>query len=252
MGSREKKLTLKLLINKESGRVVFAECGKDFVEILLSFLTLPLGTVIRLLDKQSSLGCMDALYENVEKLDLKCLQTEACKSMLLCPRSVAERHCKHLKIKVDNLDPKRLYLCLKWDCVARVHKLFSSVADARCPCGSPMDKFALLCKKEASGDGGFVRGERARFLVSDDLHVSLASMASSLSLLQEFGIQDVSLLQEREVSVGRPEILRLLKASLISRTPLSNVFMGLKPQPFKHKKAAYKSIGKKEEAKIST
>ncbi|KAM0948223.1 hypothetical protein DsansV1_C07g0076031 [Dioscorea sansibarensis] len=251
MGSREEKLTLKLLIDKESKRVVFAESDKDFVDILLSFLTLPLGTVIRLLDKHSSLGCMDALYENVEKLDLKCLQTEACVSMLLCPRSVAERHCKDLKIKVDNLNPKRLFLCPKWDCVARVHKLCSSVADARCPCGSPMDKFALLWRKEGSGDGGFVRGDRARFLVSDDLHVSLASIASSFSLLQDFGVQNASLLQEREVSVGRPEILRLLKACLISKTPLSNVFMGLELQPFKHQEA-YRSIGKKEEAKTST
>nr|CAB3488123.1 unnamed protein product [Digitaria exilis] len=45
------------------------ESGKEFVDVLLSFLTLPLGTIVRLLGKESSLGCFDELYKSVESLD---------------------------------------------------------------------------------------------------------------------------------------------------------------------------------------
>ncbi|MCH90559.1 DUF674 family protein, partial [Trifolium medium] len=41
----EEYVQLKLLINKESNKVLFAEAGKDFVDILCSFLTMPLGTI---------------------------------------------------------------------------------------------------------------------------------------------------------------------------------------------------------------
>ena len=41
-----------LLRCKSTGRVLFLEAGKDFVDTLISFLTLPLGTVIKLILSQ--------------------------------------------------------------------------------------------------------------------------------------------------------------------------------------------------------
>lgn len=41
-----------LLCCKSTGRVLFLEAGKDFVDTLISFLTLPLGTVIKLISSQ--------------------------------------------------------------------------------------------------------------------------------------------------------------------------------------------------------
>lgn len=38
------QVSLKLLVNTETNQVLFAEAGKDFVDILCGFLTLPLGT----------------------------------------------------------------------------------------------------------------------------------------------------------------------------------------------------------------
>jgi hypothetical protein len=36
--------------------VLFAEAGKDFVDVLISFLTLPLGTIARLVAKKCHMG----------------------------------------------------------------------------------------------------------------------------------------------------------------------------------------------------
>jgi hypothetical protein len=57
------------LVDNEKKKVVVAESGKDFVDVLLIFLTLPMGTIVRLLGKESSLGCFDELYKSVESLD---------------------------------------------------------------------------------------------------------------------------------------------------------------------------------------
>ncbi|CAI0625993.1 unnamed protein product [Linum tenue] len=46
-----RKVTLKLLINKKTKKVLFAEAGKDFVDFLFTLLSFPLGTVIKLLSR---------------------------------------------------------------------------------------------------------------------------------------------------------------------------------------------------------
>jgi hypothetical protein len=43
-----KTIPLKVLVNKQSNKVVFVEANKDFVETLFSFLSLPLATIVRL------------------------------------------------------------------------------------------------------------------------------------------------------------------------------------------------------------
>ncbi|CAL1406844.1 unnamed protein product [Linum trigynum] len=46
------KVTLKLLVDKKSHKVLFGEAGKEFVDFLFTILSLPLGTVTRLLSKK--------------------------------------------------------------------------------------------------------------------------------------------------------------------------------------------------------
>uniref|UniRef100_A0A8R7P5C1 Uncharacterized protein n=1 Tax=Triticum urartu TaxID=4572 RepID=A0A8R7P5C1_TRIUA len=82
-------------------RVLFAESDKDFVDILFSFLTLPLGTIVRLFNKQSQIGCLDELYRSVESLGEEHFQTRDCRTMLLRPVNAAAAHCDQLKVKVD-------------------------------------------------------------------------------------------------------------------------------------------------------
>ncbi|XP_043695321.1 uncharacterized protein LOC122645958 [Telopea speciosissima] len=55
------KMTMKLTMSKSMNKALYAEAGVDMVNYLLSFLTLPLGSIIQLLDGNSSLGSMDNL-----------------------------------------------------------------------------------------------------------------------------------------------------------------------------------------------
>lgn len=52
----EPTIDVKLFVDKEKKKVLFAESDKDFVDVLFSWLTLPLGTIVRLLSKQSQVG----------------------------------------------------------------------------------------------------------------------------------------------------------------------------------------------------
>ncbi|KAH0448639.1 hypothetical protein IEQ34_022439 [Dendrobium chrysotoxum] len=92
------EISIRLLIDKEQKRVVFAEARSDFIDVMFSFLTLLLGSIIQLLGKQTGLGSLDSLYKSVEQLDVKYLQIDACQDMLLKPRAAA-KICEDLKIK---------------------------------------------------------------------------------------------------------------------------------------------------------
>ncbi|GJY31328.1 RNA-directed DNA polymerase, eukaryota, reverse transcriptase zinc-binding domain protein [Tanacetum coccineum] len=53
------KMTLKLLVDKKGGKVLFAEATKEFVDFLFHiFLLLPLGTLIGFLGSKQMVGCL--------------------------------------------------------------------------------------------------------------------------------------------------------------------------------------------------
>lgn len=107
------KISLKALVHKECGKVIFIECESDFVDVLFSFLTMPIGTIIRL-GRENSLtvrtGCMKRLYTSVEDIGEKEFRSSDCKGMLLRPRNAAEPYCDKLNLRLEN-EPKSYYLC---------------------------------------------------------------------------------------------------------------------------------------------
>ncbi|KAI8539921.1 hypothetical protein RHMOL_Rhmol09G0220600 [Rhododendron molle] len=88
MASSSKEVTLKLLIDTKKNRVLFAEAGKDFVDFLFTLLSLPVGTVVRLLNANRMVGCLGNLYESVENLSDTYMQPNQSKEVLLKPKAV--------------------------------------------------------------------------------------------------------------------------------------------------------------------
>lgn len=202
------QMSLTLLVDKEKNRVVCAASSKDFVETLLSFLTIPIGTVIKLSGKQSKIGSLTMLYQSLEDLDLEHLNTESCKDMLLNPKSSAEELYKnlHLMLDVEATNPTEYYICSRKCCIEK-HCLVSTVKNAKCRCGETMN-WRIYEKKGGDADGGdgvFIK-ETMSFLIRDDLQVSVASSTRSFDLLRELGINDASVLEEIDVDVGEEEV----------------------------------------------
>ncbi|KAF8394967.1 hypothetical protein HHK36_018906 [Tetracentron sinense] len=211
-------ISLKVLVDKEKNRVVFAESDKDFVDVLFSFLTMPIGTIIRLIRSQSFVfgtGCMNNLYESVDKLDVQHLCTPTCKTMLLSPRSSAETHSRSLKVNIDDTEPTQYYRCIS-GCVNSVYK------NVRCYCGKMTEReYSIESSNPANGEKGVFVKEATRFMISDDLHVTLMSTMTSLSLLSKLGIKTRRSVEEKTVNIEE-NVLQLLMSLLSSETPLTN------------------------------
>ncbi|GLT93131.1 hypothetical protein SLE2022_109360 [Rubroshorea leprosula] len=75
--------------------------------------------------------------------------------------------------------------------------------------------------------GGFVKGV-GTYMVTDNLEVRPMSMISSISTLNKFNVKEVGSLKEKVVDVGMDLGVKLLQASLQSKTVLTDVFLGKK------------------------
>ncbi|XP_019257909.1 PREDICTED: uncharacterized protein LOC109236152 [Nicotiana attenuata] len=87
MAISETKLSMKLLIDTKAGKVLFAEAEKDCVDFLFHILTLPVGTVTKLLKEKGMSGSLTNLYGSVENLKDAYIQSNQCKDILLKPKS---------------------------------------------------------------------------------------------------------------------------------------------------------------------
>ncbi|XP_031286230.1 uncharacterized protein LOC116144936 isoform X2 [Pistacia vera] len=190
-----KAISLKALVDKENNRVIFVESDEDFTDVLFSFLTMPMGTIIRLMSNHNQpptigTGCMNNLYESIKNLDMQCFLSEECKTMLLCPRNAAAPQNKRLKLQVDD--------------------------------GELMDRTIKL--SDAQDRGVFVKG-RTQFIISDELQVKPSSIEASLSVVSKLGLMDFSAVEEYNINIGVDEVLTLLKCSLVSKKPLTETLL---------------------------
>ncbi|KAK8515022.1 hypothetical protein V6N12_001187 [Hibiscus sabdariffa] len=78
-------VSLKLMIDPKSNRLLFAEAGKDFVDFLFYVMSLPVGSMTRLLGELGTVGCIGNIYRSVENLNDSYILSASDKEMLLKP-----------------------------------------------------------------------------------------------------------------------------------------------------------------------
>lgn len=90
LSSLSKPITAKLVIHKSKKKVLCAQVDNFFVELLFSFLTIPLGTVRRLTMASSSSDCSAAIHNLCNSIsnlgDENYLKSKAIKERLLKPK----------------------------------------------------------------------------------------------------------------------------------------------------------------------
>jgi hypothetical protein len=89
-GTAASTTTMKLLVDKASQRVLFAEAGKDVVDFIFGLLAMPVGAAASLLRAEDNgaaadaLGCVANVYASVEKMDAVYMQgTEARDALIV-------------------------------------------------------------------------------------------------------------------------------------------------------------------------
>ncbi|KAI0516447.1 hypothetical protein KFK09_009122 [Dendrobium nobile] len=222
------KITLKLLIDARSNKVLFGEAGKDLVDFLFSLLTLPLGSIIKLLSPSTMNGSIGKLYQSVENLNELYLVANKGKACLLQPK--ASSYVNNLLLLATETSVElKYYLCNF--CSRKV----TTVRNTVCPnCNRgmvievafvvPSDSASSVSSGNAGESvGGYVKG-LFTYMITDDLEVTPMSAISSITLINRFIMKKDVQLEEKVVAVGIEEGLALLKASLDSPTALTDVF----------------------------
>lgn len=194
-------LSLKLLVHKVKHEVVFAEANHDFVDVLFSFMTIPVGAVIKLFGDQS-FSCMSNLCASFENFDENLLSSKACKEVLLHPRSAAEIYCRNLKLNWYGTDGNEYYECESCDLVSYYWQ------NGLCLCGSRLYHELRLPSPSPTLLGGFTKST-TRFMITSDLNVRPISTMKGLTLLKLLGAGEKNVLEERTLDVGKDKVLSI-------------------------------------------
>ncbi|KAG5533324.1 hypothetical protein RHGRI_027499 [Rhododendron griersonianum] len=212
MASSSKEVTLKLLIDTKKNRVLFAEAGKDFVDFLFTLLSLPVGTVVHLLNANRMVGCLGNLYESVENLSDTYMQPNQSKEVLLKPKAaVCSTEASLLLTGDDAPAPavKKVYKCAKL--TGNCHRYFTYDPKAICPsCSYTMStEVTFVPPKVAntglSGERGYVK-DVVTYMVMDNLVVMPMSTISGIAFLSKCNVSNVASLEEKVVSFGMVEV----------------------------------------------
>ncbi|TKY65908.1 tyrosine/DOPA decarboxylase [Spatholobus suberectus] len=168
------------MLRKSNGKVLFAEGKEDFADFLFSFLTIPLGGVVHLMDGCSFMGSVEGLYKSSFDLD--------------------EEHWTTKEVKNKLVDP----MLAPWQVNRNV---------GNCTALELVDTIS-----DTGNSKGYANGQ-AMYMATDDLVVTPISSISVISLLNSMNIP-VNDLEEKVVSIGIKKGVRLLQASLTSTSAL--------------------------------
>ncbi|CAJ2670488.1 unnamed protein product [Trifolium pratense] len=212
------QIVVKLVIRKSDGKVLYAQGEQDFTNLLLSFLTFPLGGIARVFGENCSLGSIDGLYKSIADLnENKYLISKQAKYRLVDP-------CIAPQIKLSKqilpiLHPGAHEYYGYRDSNYNVRALFYKPGEiVTYPGGLQNMNFSI---RTSLGDVGYVKGPAMYFATDDDLVIAPLSPISALSLLNRLNTP-LNDLKEKVVTIGIKECLSILKAALTSESALTN------------------------------
>jgi hypothetical protein len=253
--------TMKLLIDKASQRVLFAEAGKDVVDFIFGLLAMPVGAAASLLRAEDdgaavdALGCVANVYTSVEKMDGAYMQGTEARNALIVNDSLPSGSSTRLlptaattaaSTPAPGYNPYGVWP--SYGTMPPLNGLASYLPSPYHPTPAPppheSEGVALMPPPDAGlallppllyrchacyalgstqGSRGFVQA-MASYTVMDDLTVTPASNMSTVALLGKLGVKDLDALEEKTVTVGRKEVTSLMHATLICY-PINRMYM---------------------------
>ncbi|KAL3678506.1 hypothetical protein R1sor_021462 [Riccia sorocarpa] len=249
------QLNLSVLWSRKSKSVLYLECGKDFLDILLSLLITPLGAVLKLLEEEGLLSDIKngqfVMYASLRRLDKALLCVK--KDVLLDPQPVLSSSQNFVLLQkpveytcvrpnCSNRTNSRRELCCECAVVVvyrcplcgKKETANSSCSSCSVPGGSvtkthyeiesrPQPYPLMKANAAKSLKKGYAR-KNITYMLKDDLSVSKCGTMSTVALLQSMKVESFQDLETREIVVDRHKILLLVRAALVSTTPLTDVF----------------------------
>lgn len=170
--SEAKMISLKILIDTKSNKVVFAEAGKDFVDFIFHMMSLPLSTVVKLLNEKGMVGCLGDLH----------IQEYRFSQFTVLRAQSQQRLSTDAKVSSFGSDP------------------LLSIDNSK---SNTQHNYGTSCSNVQVTLQGYVK-EAVAYMVMDNLEVK----PMSISLVKSHA-KDFDSLEERQVQVGLQEVIHL-------------------------------------------
>lgn len=208
-------ITLKLMVSKSKRIVCYAEAESDFVNLLFSFLAVPLGYLVENMRGTGSLnGCIDKLYESVHDLDERRFISNDYREILVSPRLAFGFGYKHDLLDVGEASQPFFYYASGYN-LEYTDVLITTTKSLPSSYNNVVSLTVIDPKSHKyvdESDGGFLTGP-AMFIVTDSLIVTPISSIFSLSILNELKVP-FSDIEEKVVHVGKEEVSYHLSVSI--------------------------------------
>ncbi|GJS13402.1 hypothetical protein Tco_0407874 [Tanacetum coccineum] len=207
-------IRLKIIFDKVNNIALYAVVNEDFVNLLSTFLTVPLGYVFNQFTCSSFNGCLANLNKSILETDINLFTCNKKRDALVNPKLAPGLAYNTYLVGIQEATILSEYtpLFLTLSAKKRLTKYTSDKGDRNRP---------------AKVFEGFIRGP-ATFLVMDNLEVKPFSPIS-VKLLVDKLMVPLSDLVEQEVILDEDKAMRLLAASLASKHALTATFVRKEP-----------------------
>ncbi|XP_073153352.1 uncharacterized protein [Henckelia pumila] len=210
MAAAKQAISLKVVMIKGKNKVLYAEIDSDFADVVLSFLTLPLGTIARLFIKHYGntpiLGCFNSLYSGLFNLDSSHFGTVEGKKMLLEPRNASGFERRRLKVQIDDTPPIKFFTCNRQKCVSMYYQMKCFCYEGFYHEGSTNQEIWNDSLYVSRKENESVFTAQTTFILTDDLEILINSPASIFQVLRRNLIEDTNVLEEKTLIFGLKEV----------------------------------------------
>ena len=200
MNENEEKISVKLSISKSKNIVCYAEAGEDFVNLLFSFLTLPLGFISRHMQDVPWHGCIDYLSKSAHDLDEQYLKSNYHKEILVGSKTCPGISCENYFFGIEDGLVTPYYYAFWWSVERRFQDILTT-DKALVPSNAATVPLKLRNNKSPQG---YLKGA-TMFTITDKLIIRPLSPSLGFSVLNELKVPLIDI-KEEIVQVGKLEV----------------------------------------------
>ncbi|CAM6020951.1 unnamed protein product [Sphagnum balticum] len=187
---------VQLLVEKFTKRVLYMEAGKDFVDLLFSFLMLPTGTVIKLISEgldEWPVGAISNIFRSIDKLNASVMNV-SCKDILLSPQPASGHFASSLlRIQGVTSCERAYYKCNNYHCAElKTQAIMTRKHGHPCAsCRNPMTKEStesqdfLAAESRFKPAGAVYVKENTTFMITYEMEIYSTSTIKSIVLLNK-------------------------------------------------------------------
>ncbi|GKC72303.1 Rho1 guanine nucleotide exchange factor like protein [Tanacetum coccineum] len=202
---KTKNIHLKLIFNKVNNMALYAVVNEDFVDLLCTFLRIPLGYIFNRFPCLSFEGCLGNLHKSIKETDISLFRSKEKKEIL-----VNAKLAPGLGYNTNVIGTQEAAMLS--------HCSLSSLFYTNKWFINPMKK-----QENQSVFDSLIKGP-AIFLVTDSLEVKPLSPISVKGFVDDMGIP-LSDIGEQEVFLDEEKAMHLLSACVASDHALTSTFL---------------------------